>query len=132
MVLDETQLLKMIDSMLDEIADEIFTKSQELIVSKNIIDEGTLLKSGNIIRQPLNKEIVYGVPYAEEIEFGRTPGTLPPLNAIEDWVRRKRLVPNERAVKKFAYNIAKHIEEQGKEPRPFLTPAVENVKNKFS
>lgn len=129
--LDDDKLLKAIDSKLDEMTDSIFANSQNIIVQKNIIDEGTLLKSGDIKRDFLNKEISYGVSYASDIEFGRSPGTMPPIEPIKDWVRRKGLVKTEAGINRFAYNIIKDIERNGQEPRPFLTPAIESEKAKF-
>lgn len=125
---NEQELLEFIDSRLDEVADVIFTKSQENIVAKGIIDEGTLLKSGNINREFLNKTIVYSTPYADSIEFGRLPGSMPPVDSIKEWVRRKLGYKEESEITRIAWAIAKDIKENGSEPRPFLTPAIEEAK----
>ena len=81
---DEADIIDALDVKLDEIADQIFAESQNNIVLKNIIDEGTLLKSGKIIKQESERIIVYDVPYADVIEFGRTPGSMPPINPIKE------------------------------------------------
>jgi len=129
--INDSDLYAALDIKLDEITDQIFADSQDNIVTKNIIDEGTLLKSGKITSNFLNKEIKYDVPYAEEIEFGRTPGTEPPFGPILAWVKRKKLAKNDSAAYAFAKNIVRKIKEQGKEPRPFLSPAVDKAKAQF-
>ncbi len=130
--INERDVLNAINSRMDLVADKIFAKSQQNIIDKGIIDEGTLLKSGNINREFLSKEIVYPVPYAEEIEFGRTPGTEPPFQAIADWVKRKGLAKKENAIYKITKNIVEDIKKNGKEPRPFMTPAIQAVRSELS
>lgn len=122
---DGDAILKAIDEKLDEIVDEVFADSQVIIVDKNIIDEGTLLKSGNIQREFLSKTITYSVPYADVMEFGRLPGSMPPVDPIKDWVRRKGLATEEKDVNRIAWAVAKDIEKNGMEPRPYLGPATE-------
>ena len=129
--LDDERILNAINDKMDEITDNIFANSQSIIVQKQLVDEGTLLKSGTIERDYLNKSITYGVSYAEEIEYGRSPGTMPPIEPIKQWIRRKGLVKTEAGVNRFAFNIIKDIKANGQEPRPFLVPAIDMEKNKF-
>lgn len=125
---NERDILDAIDARMDEIVDRIFADSQNIIVEKDIIDEGTLLKSGNINRDYLSKEIVYSVPYASVIEFGRTPGTFPPIEPIKQWLLRKLIVADEKEAQRVAFLIARDIKLRGQEPRPFLVPAIERYK----
>ena len=127
--IDEKKLLETIDSKLDEITDNVFTNSQENIVQKGIVDEGTLLKSGNITRKFLEKTITYGALHSDVIEFGRLPGTMPPLEPIKDWVRRKGLARDEKRISRIAWAIIQDIKKEGQTPRPFLSPAIETEKN---
>lgn len=129
--IDEQELLKLIDEKLDKIAEDVFFNSQQIIVQKNIIDEGTLLKTGNINKSFLEKVITYPVPYADQIEFGRLPGEMPPEKDIKEWVKRKKIATEEPKLSRITWTIMKNIEEDGLEPRPFLSPAVEMVKNKL-
>lgn len=129
--INEDALLDLIDSKMDEIVEDIFAKSQELIVEKSIVDEGTLLKSGNINKAYLNKAIIYTAPYADVIEFGRLPGTMPPSDPIKAWVRRKGIARTDKDVNRIAWAIIKHIKRNGQEPRPFLSPAVEIKRNEL-
>ena len=109
--IDEKELLDLIDKQLDDVADFIFTKSQQNIVNKGIVDEGTLLKSGNINRKFLDKQIIYSVPYADSIEFGRLPGTMPAVDPIKGWIRRRLGVRDEKEVNKIAWAIAQDIKK---------------------
>lgn len=130
--IDEESLIQAIDSQLDEIADFIFTKSQETIVRNGIVDEGTLLQSGNINRQFLNKTITYPVQYADRIEFGSMPGEEMISSVhLQGWVRRKLGVTDDKKIKQTAYLIKRKLESQGREPRPFLVPAIQSAKFKF-
>jgi hypothetical protein len=126
---NKDEILKLIDEKLDEIADEIFANSQQNIVDKQIVDEGTLLKSGNINRSFLNKTIIYNTPYADSIEYGRLPGSMPPVESIKGWVKRKGIANDEKDINRISWAIAQDIKKNGTEPRPFLEPAVEKVKN---
>jgi hypothetical protein len=129
--LNDQQLLMAIDKKLNQIADDVFFDSQNNIVQKGIVDEGTLLKSGNINKDWLEKQIVYSVPYADVIEFGRLPGTMPPVDAIKGWVKRKGIAQDEKEVNSIAWAISMDIKENGMEPRPYLSPAIEVQKNKL-
>ena len=129
--IDERELLQALDIRMDEVVDQIFADSQNNIVSQGIIDEGTLLKSGVIKRKFLEKEIVYQVPYADTIEFGRTPGTMPPVTPIANWVKRHGMAKTDTQAKSIAFAIANKIKKEGTQPRPFLGPAVEKAKAKI-
>ena len=122
--IDMEEFEKVLDSVLDGLADDILASSQQKIVDKEIIDEGTLLKSGNINRQFLEKEVVYTVPYADTIEYGRMPGSMPPIQPIKGWVRRNLGILEEQRINKIAWAIARDIEVNGTDPRPFLQPAI--------
>lgn len=127
--IDDKALLNAIDKKMDEVADDVFIKSQENIVDHDIIDEGTLLKTGKINREFLSKSVEYPVPYAEDIEDGRLPGKMPPVNSLAGWVKRKLAIKNVKKARSIAFAIARDIKINGTTPRPFLGPAVESVKN---
>ena len=88
--LEKQNILKKVDEELNEIADFIFSKSQENIVEYGAIDEATLLKSGYVNRQFLEKEIGYSAPYAGHVDFGTDPH-MPPVAPLIAWVKRKFL-----------------------------------------
>lgn len=110
--------------ILDVVSNDIFVKSQENIIKQELVDEGTLLKSGHINSSPLEREIVYAVPYADEWEFGRVSGKMPPVDPIAGWVKRKLGINDESEARKIAWAIAVNIKNNGHLPRPFLVPAI--------
>lgn len=123
--LEKSGFLQELDKKMTEVAENIFFQSQQNIVEKKIIDRGVLLQRGNINDSFLEKKIIYPVPYAESIEFGRLPGTQPPVNMLKDWVKRKGIAKNDKEINNIAWAIAKDIKKDGMMPRPFLGPAVE-------
>jgi hypothetical protein len=116
-------------AVLDKVADKIFSDSQRNIVDKGVVDEGSLLKSGNVLREPLKKTILYNSPYADVIEFGRLPGSFVPIQPLIGWVRRKLGVKDEKKARSIAYAIANDIKKRGTKPRPYIGPAIENARN---
>lgn len=127
----EKEVLDQFDSILDEIADSIFDKSQENLIKHKAVDTGNLLKTANVFRLPFEKHISYPSPYSDVIEFGRDPGSMPPSSALHKWVRRKLGVSNENDIKRTAFAIAKSIEKKGTKPRPYLRPARDDVIREF-
>lgn len=124
--IDEEKFEKEISKELRRVADEIFTKSQENIINNGTSNEGFLLKSGNVIKvSELHYRIVYAAPYAEFVEFGTGPH-MPPVSAIERWVRLK-LQKGDKS-RSIAWAIAKGIAKDGTEAHPFLRPALESVR----
>ena len=143
----EDDLLKAVSKAFDDNADRGFQRSQELIL-KQSFDEGTLLKSGHIIKTgELERMIIYEALHSLYIEFGAIyTDKMPPLQVIYEWVRRKKLQPKNREalqpikswLKKqglitstktkdsdywaMAFHIAKDIKEHGLEARPFARP----------
>jgi len=117
------------DALLDQIADEFFTKTQELIVEKGITDQGTLLKSGMIIRFPMEKHVIYTASYAGAIEWGSRPHR-PPVEPLIDWSERKLGVHGKDA-RRAGWAIALKIAREGTEPRPFIRPALQFLKRNF-
>ena len=116
-------------SFIEDFATELFAQSQQELAKNNTIDRGTLLKAGKLIHRKLNSEVLYPVPYAMAIEYGRAPGTMPPVGAIEAWVNRK-LSPGGNS-NNIAWAIANKIKERGTQAQPFARPALEATKKKL-
>lgn len=112
------------DKFLNKLVDRIFALSQQNLIDDGKVDTGTLLKTANINRDFLDKEIVYPAPYADNVEYGRLPGTMPPTQVLKSWISRKLKVKNPKQVERIAWAIAKAIEKRGIEPSPFLRPAI--------
>ena len=131
MVSPEDTVLNEIDKFMDEVTDRIFQLSQENIVDKNKIDTGTLLKTANVNRKFLDKEIVYPAPYAAEVEFGRDPGQMPNPDDLFKWVKRKLGITSDKEAKSVSWAIAKSIEKRGIKPTPFIENAIFQAKAEF-
>ena len=127
---EEDQIIAGIDKIMDDYVDRVFQLSQERLVEGNKIDTGTMLKTANVNRKPLEKEIVYPAAYSAEIEFGRNPGQLPNIESLTKWVRRKLRVPAKNA-KSVAWAIALSIKKRGTQPFPFIQPSLDQANNEF-
>jgi len=130
-VTNEEVVLSEIDKFMNEVTDRIFQLSQENLITEGKVDTGNLLKTGNVNRRFLEKEIVYPAPYADTIEFGRNPGQMPPPEALNNWVRRKLGVKNEKEAKRVSWAIAMAIKQRGIQPTPFLQNAISQAKTEF-
>ena len=123
------EILQLTDEKLDEISDFILSKSQEFHITNGNVDTGLLLRSGNVNRQFLYKEVVYTAPYSSFIEFGTGPHPVSGL-VLERWVERKLRIKQPGA-KKVAWAIAHKISKKGTKPYPFLRPAAELARSKY-
>ena len=113
-----------LDAGLMDVAELILADSQDKVP----VDEGMLKKSGHINDEFLNKEVVYDAPHSVVVEFG-AEAHMPPLQPIEDWVRRKRgdLGVKDGEIKKVARAIQMKISKYGTDPKPFLRPAYDDA-----
>jgi len=113
-----------LDKKMNEIADFIFSESQ-----MNLVQNQSFGVTGNLYRkvtlkkyEPLHKEIIYEVPYADFIEFGTLPHKMNPEVLVEWCMKKLGLGPQE--ARQAAYAIANKIRSEGMEPKPFLRPAI--------
>ena len=120
-------IMQEFDKQMDRFVDQVFAESQQNLVDEGKIDTGNLLKTGNINRKFLEKEIVYPAPYAEPVHFGRVAGTMPPVAPLEKWARRKLLIRDPKEARRTAWAIAFAIKERGIQPSPFLQNALDKV-----
>ena len=152
------EILEKIDRGFDDTVDEAFAYSQDL-VAKQSTDEGTLLDSGHVEREWLEKDIIYEAIHSAFIEFGTSSRQkLPPIEAIYGWVWRNRgkfnikvtekdWVSKDRGVHKrrkkgtqlrghykpiwkLAWAIAISIKEHGTQPKPFMRPTMHLMEKK--
>jgi hypothetical protein len=93
--------------------------------------------------------------YWKFIEYGRKAGKFPPLQSIEEWIKVKGIQPMTRtqasvkrwtqhrgsirrndggipSIKSLAYLIGRKIKEDGIQPRPILTTAIDDVYKRFA
>ncbi len=116
------ELMQQIDWGLDDIADMIFARSQELCP----VDESTLKKSGHTDKTtPFSKSVYYDAPHAPYLEFGTAPH-MPPVKPLIEWARRV-LALSPKDAESAGWAIAMKIKERGGIPHPFLRPALDEM-----
>lgn len=127
----ETQILNQLDKIMDDLVDEIFTECQQKLIDDGKIDTGNIIKTANINRSFLEKEIIFPAIYADVIEFGRNPGSFVPIAPLERWVRRKLRITNEKKAKSVAFAISKSIKERGIQASPYVEPSLFKIVIKY-
>lgn len=65
-----------------------------------------------------------GHGYASYVEYGRRSGKFPPLDAIEEWAKKKLGIKDEREARTVGFLIARRIAREGSTPHPFFIPAI--------
>ena len=66
------------------------------------------------------------VNYAEAVEGGRKPGSMPPIADLSQWVKRKLGITGDRSIKAVSWAIAKKIAQQGTKAQPFVQPVIDS------
>ncbi len=120
---------EVVNRKMDDIADFIFGESQENIIRNGSVDTGNLLKSGNVNRKFLEKEIVYSAPYASSVEFGAEPHSAP-VEPLIRWADRK-LGLRDAEARRVGWAIRGKILKEGVEEKPFLRPAIKSAIRRF-
>ena len=118
------------NKLVREIADFIFTNSQENLVSSGAIDTSNLFLSGKIFDEVDGTVIEYDANYALSIDQGTDPHFVSPKE-LEGWVRRKINPGSEKKVKSISFAISKAIKKRGTVPNPFFTKALSLAESKF-
>jgi hypothetical protein len=114
-----------------EIADFIFTNSQENLVDSGAIDTSNLFLSGTIFDQVDGTVIQYDANYAEPLDQGTDPHFVSPQE-LEGWVRRKINPGSDKKVKSIAFAISQAIKKRGTIPNPFFTRAITLAQAKWN
>jgi len=118
------ELLNKFDNGLDDLADFILAKSQELCP----VDEATLKKSGHTDKTtPFSKSVYYDAVHAAWIEFGTDPHSVSEegREQITKWAMRVLQLKRKDA-EHAADGIIWKIRHHGSKPRPFLRPAIDD------
>lgn len=78
-------------------------------------------------------EVTLHLPsYWYYIEHGRGPGKFPPIEAIQNWMTVKHIVPREdRTVPQVSYLIARKIAREGTQGKHAVQGTIDYVKNTF-
>ena len=79
--------------------------------------------------------------YWKYVEYGRRPGKMPPVSAIENWIKVKQILPRPITLKsgksvvptipQLSFLIARKIGRDGIRPRPFFKQSFEDAKREF-
>lgn len=79
--------------------------------------------------------------YWKYVEYGRKPGKMPPLSAIENWINVKQIIPHSITLKsgktviptipQLSFLIARKIGRDGIQPRPLFKNSFEAAKKQF-
>lgn len=83
--------------------------------------------SGNLF------EVTFNAPeYWKYANYGRPPGKMPPVSAIEEWITRRRIVPESNTstpnATSLAYVIARKIGREGTKGTKFLEKSLDEQK----
>ena len=79
--------------------------------------------------------------YWKYIEYGRRPGKMPPVSAIENWINVKQIIPHSMTLKsgktviptipQLSFLIARSIGRRGITPKPLFQKSFEAAKQQF-
>lgn len=150
----EKYIQKVLKETLKDTSELLFEKSQENLKSYGAVDTGTLMGSGFIEMNHEYEWVVgYSAPYSIFVNYG-TKGRMPPVEPILEWVKRNLAITGKGKQKQYelkartgrrirkaedeqkkalsvAWAVAKSIEKDGTEPRPFFTEAVEYTRGRM-
>ena len=78
-------------------------------------------------------EVTFNAPeYWKYANYGRPPGKMPPVSAIEEWITRRRIVPESNTstpnATSLAYAIARKIGRKGTKGTKFLEKSLDEQK----
>ena len=79
--------------------------------------------------------------YWKYVEYGRRPGKMPPVSAIENWINVKQIIPHSMTLKsgktviptipQLSFLIARSIGRRGIAPKPLFQKSFEAAKQQF-
>ena len=79
--------------------------------------------------------------YWRYVEYGRRPGKMPPVSAIENWIKVKQIIPHSMTLKsgktviptipQLSFLIARSIGRRGIAPKPLFKNSFEAAKKQF-
>ena len=117
--------MDLVNARMDDLADLILENAVQQLIDDGKIDTGAIIKTANVNRGYLRKQVVFPMDYAEVVNYGRQPNsTMPPPSALYNWVRRKLGVSGEKQIRQTAFLIARAIGERGIEGTFFAENAI--------
>lgn len=129
--------------VLDKFGNKLITEYRKELEADNI-SNGELYKTIDYTVSSKGGEWVVSVSLADYwkyLEYGRKPGKFPPISAIENWIKVKRILPHSITLKsgktvlptipQLSFLIARKIARDGTKPRNYFKTAFEEVKAEF-
>lgn len=102
---------------------QVLSKEFELLKQDLIdaYDSKGMRASGNFaegleVEAEINRGVLWGYDYAQQLETGRLPGKQPPSSVIEQWIKDKGIasrIQNDISISSLAYLIARKIGREG-------------------
>ncbi len=80
--------------------------------------------------EPLVREVRSAMHYAPYVEHGTSGGGMPPVLALQEWLRVKHGVVGKDA-RNRAFMLAKKIKANGIKKKPFMQPAFEQSRSRL-
>ena len=117
--------------VVEEMIDKLFDNNSIVTgnLAKSIRPKDTIFNEQEQVIDQAISLLKYGI-YVDN-GAGRRAGGMPPVQAIIDWIKQKRInVPAAMTPKQFAWAIAKNIEKKGqrfKKPKPFIQVSLDMV-----
>lgn len=130
---------KNVVQFLNDFGKELADKNKRNLVNDDAVASGKLLNSIRYIFNKNNTSFEISMEMAEYwkyVENGRKSGKFPPISAIREWVKVKRVIPRPYNGKlptenQLAFLIARSISKKGIRPRPIFNDSLDDVMNDF-
>lgn len=128
----EQVILDLIDKKMNDFADRVLELAVQQLIDDGKIDTGTIIKTANINREYLHKEVTFPANYASIVNYGRSPNQkMPPPKELEIWVRRKLGVQGDKEIKRVSFAIAKAIGQRGIAGTFFVENAIQQARSEM-
>lgn len=121
-----------INQTIKEIADRMLELYRNKLIDKNINASNTLSDSAEVIVEVNGTTLSVSFileDYWKYVEYGRRPGKRPPIDAIEQWIKVKPIIPDPingkiPSTKQLAFLISRKIGMEGTKAQRPLESAV--------
>lgn len=128
---------------LNDFGDFIITNYKSQLEAEQM-NNGELYRTISYSVSTVNSGWVISVSLADYwkyIESGRRPGKMPPVSAIENWIKVKQIIPHSMTLKsgktviptipQLSFLIARSIGRRGIAPKPLFKNSFEAAKKQF-
>ncbi|AXF86764.1 hypothetical protein DTO96_102520 [Ephemeroptericola cinctiostellae] len=120
-----------LDGALNKAATYMVRTAQDVVRSNGSIFRSLLVQSMfHRTPEPLVREVRSSMHYAAYVEHGTRAGGMPPVQALQEWLRIRHSVVGKDAHNR-AFMLAKHIQKNGTKKKPFMQPAFEQSRSRL-